>query len=78
ESDMRGVPRQLAEHCVLSQRKGDRLSLILAPENAHLNTDQVRGRLQKTLSEQLRARVRVDVTIGDTPSPTPAQLRAAG
>ena len=78
ETDMRGAPRQLAEHCVLSQRTGDRLSLILAPENAHLNTDQVRGRLQEVLSEQLRARVRVDVTVGKTPSPTPAQLRAAG
>jgi len=78
ESEVRGAPRQLAEHCALRHRSGSRLELILAPENAHLNTDQVRGRLQDALSEQLGGRMVVGITVGETPGSTPAQGRAAG
>jgi len=78
ESDVRGAPRQLAEHCALRQRSGSRLELVLAPENEHLNTDQVRGRLQDALSEQLGEHVVLGITVGETPGATPAQIRAAG
>ena len=78
ESDVRGAPRQLAEHCALGRRNGGRFELILGPENAHLNTDQVRGRLQDALSVQLGGRVALTVSVGQTPRSTPAQVRAAG
>ena len=78
ESDLRGAPRQLAEHCAVGERNGERFELVLAPENSHLNTDQVRGRLQEALSEQLGGRIALAISVGKTPKPTPAQLRAAG
>ena len=78
ESDVRGAPRQLAEHCALGRRNGGRFELILGPENSHLNTDQVRGRLQDALSVQIGGRVTITVSIGQTPTSTPAQVRAAG
>jgi DNA polymerase-3 subunit gamma/tau len=78
ESDIRGASRRLAEHCVLSQHLDNRLELILAPENSHLNTEQVQGRLQDALSEQLSGKVLVAITVGETPRETPAQIRAAG
>ena len=78
ESDIRGASRRLAEHCVLSQHSGNRLELILAPENSHLNTEQVQGRLQDALSEQLGRKVLVAITVSKTPGETPADIRAAG
>jgi len=78
ESDIKGAPRRLAEHCVLSQHSGNRLELILAPENSHLNTEQVQGRLQDALSEQLGGKVLVAITVSKTPGETPAEIRAAG
>jgi len=78
ESDIRGAPRRLAEHCVLSQHSDNRLELILAPENSHLNTKQVQGRLQDALSEQLGGKVLVAITVSKTSGETPSQVRAAG
>ena len=78
ESEIRGAARRLAEHCVLNQHSDNRLELILAPENSHLNTEQVQGRLQDALSEQLGGKVLVDITVSKTSRDTPAQIRAAG
>ncbi len=78
QADVRGAARQLAEHCALNRQSGNRLELVLAADNAHLNTDQVRGRLQQALSEQLGEHVSVSITVGEVPGRTPAQVRAAG
>ena len=78
EADVRGAARQLGEHCALEQRSGNRLSLVLAPDNAHLNTDQVRGRLQSALRERLGDAVTLTISVGELPGATPAQIRAAG
>jgi DNA polymerase-3 subunit gamma/tau len=75
--DVRGAPRQLAEHCSLGQVSAGRIGLVVAAENAHLNTDRVRGRLQEVLSEHLGRRISLTVTTGKPRAPTPAQSRAA-
>ena len=78
ESDVRGAPRQLAEHCALKGCSRGVLELVLAPENAHLNTDQVRSRLRDGLRDGLQEPVSLTITVGEPPVATPAQIRAEG
>jgi len=76
--DVRGAARRLAEHCLLKQISKSSVELVLAAENAHLNTDRVRGRLQEVLSDHLGHRLKLTVTTGEPTDATPAQIRAAG
>ena len=77
-AEISGAPRQLAEHCAIRTCSSERLELVLAPENAHLNTDRVRARLQEQLQNRLSKGVAVTITVGKPPGATPAQIRAAG
>ena len=78
ESRITGAPRQLAEHCAIKDSTGDGLALVLASDNAHLNTERVRKRLMKQLQERFSGRVSVKIEVGEPPSATPAQVRAKG
>ena len=78
QSGITGAPRQLAEHCAIKDSKADRLALVLASDNAHLNTERVRTRLLEQLRERLSERVSVKIEVGKPPSATPAQIRAKG
>ncbi len=75
--DIRGAPRQLAEHSVISSRDGTSWQLTLARASDHLNTEQIRTRLAGALSDHLGRAVTVRVTVGEPAEPTPADLRAA-
>ena len=77
-TDISGAPRQLAEHCAVSRCSTERLGLVLAPENAHLNTEHVRTRLQEQLRDRLSRDVTVTIAVGEPAGATPAQIRAAG
>jgi DNA polymerase-3 subunit gamma/tau len=76
-ADVRGAARQLAEHCVIAARSDGELKLILASDKAHLNTDQVRTRLESTLTSHFGRRVRLTITPGEPSVPTPAEQRKA-
>ena len=78
ESGITGAPRQLAEHCAIKDSREDRLALVLASDNAHLNTERVRTRLLEQLRERLSDRVSVKIEVGKPPAATPAQIRAKG
>ncbi len=78
ESDVRGAARQLAEQCVLNDYVNNKIALILAAEHAHLNTDQVRGRLEEALAQRLGRKLVVSIEIGDASVGTPAEIRVAG
>ena len=78
ESEVRGAARQLAEHCVLSSHANNKIALVLATEHAHLNTDQVRGRLEEALARRLGGELVISVEIGDSDVGTPAEIRVAG
>ena len=78
ESGITGAPRQLAEHCAIKDSSADGLKLVLASENAHLNTERVRTRLLKQLREQFSGRISVAIEVGEPPGATPAQIRAEG
>ena len=78
ESGIIGAPRQLAEHCAVKDRSADGLKLVLAADNAHLNTERVRTRLLGQLRERFSGRVSVVIEVGEPPGATPAQIRAEG
>ena len=78
EAGITGAPRQLAEHCAVKHSSDDALKLVLASDNAHLNTERVRNRLLEQLRERFSGQVRVAMEVGEPPGPTPAQIRAEG
>ena len=78
ETGITGAPRQLAEHCAVKDSSVDGLKLVLASDNAHLNTERVRTRLLGQLREQFSGRVAVAIEVGEPPGATPAQIHAKG
>ncbi len=77
EADVRGAARQLAESCAVREQTDNRFDLIVAEDRAHLNTDQVRGRLEAVLAEHFGRSIKVTITPGTPPAPTPADQRKA-
>ena len=77
-SGITGAPRQLAEHCAIKDSSAVGLKLVLASDNAHLNTERVRTGLLEQLREQFSGRVAVAIEVGEPPGATPAQIRAKG
>ena len=78
QTGINGAPRQLAEHCAVKRSSDDALALVLASDNAHLNTERVRNRLLEQLGKHFSGRVSVKIEVGEPPGPTPAQIRAEG
>jgi DNA polymerase-3 subunit gamma/tau len=76
--DLRGPARQLADNCELGAVNGARWQLVLPPDKSHLNTSQVRARLEAAISEQQRREITIAVVPGQPSRPTPADLRRAG
>jgi DNA polymerase-3 subunit gamma/tau len=70
-----GAMRNLADHCELQSATGGRLELVIAKDKTNFNTENVRGRLQKVLSEHLGREIKIAITPGDPPRATPAQRR---
>ena len=68
----------MAEHCAVKDSSADGLKLVLASDNAHLNTERVRTRLLEQLRKQFSGRVAVAIEVGEPPGATPAQIRAKG
>ncbi len=77
-ADIHGAARQLAEHCTIKERSGNRITLVLAEDCAHLNTTQVKGRLETALGEHLGQRLKLEIAAGKPSVATPAQIREAG
>jgi DNA polymerase-3 subunit gamma/tau len=72
-----GAMRNLADHCEVRAAEPNRLELVLAKEKTDFNTDHVRSRLQKALSEHLGREIRLVIVAGDPPRATPAERRRA-
>jgi DNA polymerase-3 subunit gamma/tau len=77
DADVRGAARQLAENCVIRARSEGRLDLVLAADKAHLNTDQVRQRLEAALAGHLGGSLKLTITPGQPDALTPAEQRKA-
>jgi DNA polymerase-3 subunit gamma/tau len=70
--------RNLADHCEIQSATPHRLELVLAKDKTNFNTDNVRNRLQKALSEHLGRDLKLVIVPGDPPRATPAEKRRAG
>lgn len=75
--DLRGPARQLADNCQLESNAGGTWQLVLPPDKEHLNTQQLRARLEAALKEHLGRDLRVNITTGTPSRPTPAEVRKA-
>jgi DNA polymerase-3 subunit gamma/tau len=75
--DLRGPARQLADNCDLLSSSGGAWQLVMPPDKEHLNTQQLRSRLESALKEQFGRDLRLTITAGKPPRPTPADVRKA-
>jgi DNA polymerase III subunit gamma/tau len=75
--DLRGPARQLADHCDLQSRAGGAWQLVLPPDKEHLNTQQLRARLESALREHFGRDLRLTIATGTPTRPTPADQRQA-
>ena len=72
-----GAMRNLADHCEVKSAEANRLELVLAKDKTDFNTDHVRSRLQKALSDHLGREIKLVITPGNPPRATPAERRLA-
>ena len=75
--DLRGPARQLADSCDLASNAGGTWQLVVPADKEHLNTQQLRTRLEAALREQYGRELRLTITVGQPSRPTPAELRRA-
>jgi DNA polymerase III subunit gamma/tau len=75
--DLRGPARQLADHCDLQSNAGGQWQLVLPRDKEHLNTQQLRLRIETALQEQFGRELRLTIATGTPARPTPAEIRKA-
>jgi len=75
--DLRGPARQLADSCDLASNAGSSWQLVVPADKEHLNTQQLRTRLEAALREQFGRDLRLTITVGQPLRPTPAEVRRA-
>jgi DNA polymerase-3 subunit gamma/tau len=73
--DLRGPARQLADSCDLKSNAGGVWQLVVPPDKEHLNTQQLRARLEAALREQHGRDVKLSIAVGQPSRPTPAEVR---
>jgi len=75
--DLRGPARQLADSCDLKSNVGGSWQLVVPADKEHLNTAQLRTRLETALREQYGRDVKLSIAVGQPPRATPAEIRRA-
>jgi DNA polymerase-3 subunit gamma/tau len=75
--DLRGPARQLADSCDLASNAGGSWQLVVPADKEHLNTQQLRTRLETALREQHGRDLRLVISVGQPARPTPAEQRRA-
>jgi DNA polymerase-3 subunit gamma/tau len=76
--DLRGAARQLADNCDLRSNEGGAWQLVLSADKEHLNTQQLRARIEGALKEQYGRDQRLTIVAGVPSRPTPAETRKVG
>jgi len=76
-AQLRGAVRNLADHCELAASQGGRIELVLHRDKSNFNTDQLRQRLEQSLSRYLNRDISIRIAVGDPPRATPAEVRRA-
>ncbi len=75
--DLRGPARQLADHCDLLSSVGNTWQLVLPPDKQHLNTQQLRSRLESALRDHFGRELKLVIASGAPARATPADVRKA-
>jgi DNA polymerase-3 subunit gamma/tau len=75
--DLRGPARQLADNCDLQSNANGAWQLVLPRDKEHLNTQQLRARIETALQEQYGRDLRLTITAGKPARATPAEVRKA-
>jgi DNA polymerase-3 subunit gamma/tau len=73
--DLRGPARQLADSCDLKSNAGGTWQLVMPADKEHLNTQQLRTRLEAALREQFGREIKLSIVVGQPSRPTPAETR---
>ncbi len=73
--NVQGMAKELAKHCTLESMVDGRLTLNLAPQHKHLQTNKMaQDKLQTALTEYFAQPVRLAVTLGTANAATPAAV----
>jgi DNA polymerase-3 subunit gamma/tau len=75
--DLRGPARQLADSCDLQSSSGGAWQLVILADKEHLNTQQLRTRLEAALREHHGRDLRLTISVGKPSRPTPSEARRA-
>jgi DNA polymerase III subunit gamma/tau len=75
--DLRGPARQLADNCDLQSSGGNAWQLVLPSDKQHLNTQQLRSRVEAALREHFGREIKLAIVAGAPARATPADLRKA-
>ena len=73
ELDVHGLTRQFIRHCVLQQQQG-RHFLMVRKSWAYLLNESMASRVKEALANQHQLHI-ADVLVGDTDTPTPAEIQ---
>ncbi|SDB28748.1 DNA polymerase-3 subunit gamma/tau [Pseudidiomarina indica] len=73
ELDVHGLTRQFVRHCVLQQQQG-RHFLMVRKSWAYLLNESMASRVKEALANQYQLHI-ADVLVGDTDTPTPAEIQ---
>lgn len=73
---LRGAALQLASHCALVAREGHRWRLALDEAGAHMNTANIRSKLEQELSAHLGEPIELVIGRAGKPAATPARQQA--
>jgi DNA polymerase-3 subunit gamma/tau len=71
--ELSGMPRQLADNCVLLGRDGATLRLALDPRRTALQTRAIEDKLAQALSRHFGSPVRLEIEVRGTEAETPAR-----
>jgi DNA polymerase III subunit gamma/tau len=71
--DLSGMPRQLADNCVLLGREGATLRLALDPRRTALQTRALEDKLAQALSRHFGVPIRLDIEVRGAEAETPAR-----
>ncbi|MDE0157565.1 MAG: DNA polymerase III subunit gamma/tau [Gammaproteobacteria bacterium] len=71
-----GLTKELAAHCTLQKYQGNRICLVLHPDQEHLAATNQKDKLQAALSLRFGAETRLVVVVEKPADETPAQRKA--
>ena len=70
-----GMVKEFAGHCSLKERTNSLVHLVLTPSQEHLLKTTQKAKLQDAIKTRFGSDVKLKISVEETPSETPAQLK---